>query len=303
MELTIKGENISEPISKCIYTENATGRADALDITVDDSSRNIESLRLKKGDVISVSDETQKSGKMYVSHVFYTGNTVMIRALSTDAKRFTEKTQYKKAISFEEIAKEVANETGYGLNMVHTLNLHYQEVQRQNETPVAYLARRLALEGFQMRIYDNTIIIFDERIQEQKDAVDDLSEDKLQQLAMSTSDAGLIASIRNRCKAEGYTIDTYTQSGLPGKALDKNILCSSIAESERFCKALMREANKYEYLTSGRLEGLNKSTGQTIEFETNKAGFSGKKYIYKVAHDLVSETQMLYMRNVIAGGY
>ena len=109
--------------------------------------------------------------------------------------------------------------------------------------------------------------------------------------------------VPDRCKAEGYTIDTYTQSGLSGKALEKNILCSSIAESERFCKAIMREANKYEYLTSGRLEGLNKSTGQIIEFETNKAGFSGKKYIYKVAHDLASENQMLYMRNVIAGGY
>ena len=86
MELTIKGENISEPISKCIYTENATGRADVLDINIDDSSRNIEALRLKKGDIISASNEAQKSGKMYISHVFYTGSTVVIRALSTDEK-------------------------------------------------------------------------------------------------------------------------------------------------------------------------------------------------------------------------
>lgn len=303
MELIINGEGIAEPIGICIFDEYATSRADALEVKIEDSGKNIEAMRLKKGDVISASTDELETGKMFISKIGYAGSSVMIRAVSTDAERFKEKTQYKESISFEEMIKEVAKETGYEAQMIHTLNLFYKELQRQNETPTEYLARRLALECFQMRVHDEKLIIYDERIQEQKNTVDDLSESTLQNAMMSTSDAGLIASIENRCRAEGYTIHTIVRSGLTGKALEKNISCSSIAESERFCRALMREANKYEYMVSGKVEGLKKAVGQTVGFDTEKEGFSGKKYIYRVTHDLMNSNQMLYMRNVIAGGY
>lgn len=303
MELIINGEEIAEPIGRCIFDEYATNRADVLEVTIDDSRKNIEAMNLKKGDIISASEDQIKTGKMFISKIGYTGNSISIRAVSTDAKRFTEKTQYKESISFEEMIKEVAKETGYEAKMIHTLNLFYKELQRQNETPTAFLARRLALESFQMRVHDEKIIIFDERIQEQKDIMDELNEDTLQNAIMNTNDAGLIASIENRCKADGYTIHTIVRSGIAGKTIERNILCSSIAESERFCRSLMREANKYEYLTSGRVEGLEKSVGQTVGFNTNKRGFSGKKYIYRVTHDLSNRNQMIYMRNVINGGY
>lgn len=303
MELIINGETIAEPIEKCIYDDYVTNRADALEVRLDDSSKYIEAMRIKKGDIITAEAESIKTGKMFISNVGYAGNSVIIRALSTDAERFKEKTQFKESISFEEIIKEVAGETGYEAKMIHTLNLFYKEVQRQNETPISYLAKRLALESFQMKVNDEKIIIFDERIQEQKNSVGELDENSLQGIAMSTSDAGLIASIENRCKAEDYTIHTIVKSGLPGKTLEKNILCNSIAESERFCRAIMREANKYEFLTSGRIDGLSKTAGQTIDFDTSKAGFSGKKYIYRALHDLSDGNQMLFMRNVVAGGY
>lgn len=303
MELIINGEEIAEPIGMCIFDEYATSRADALEVKIEDSGKNIEAMRLKKGDVISASTDELETGKMFISKIGYAGSSVMIRAVSTDAERFKEKTQYKESISFEEMIKEVAKETGYEAQMIHTLNLFYKELQRQNETPTEYLARRLALECFQMRVHDEKLIIYDERIQEKKNTVDDLSESTLQNTMMSTSDAGLIASIENRCREEGYTIHTVVRSGLTGKALEKNISCSSIAESERFCRALMREANKYEYMVSGKVEGLKKAVGQTVGFDTEKEGFSGKKYIYRVTHDLMNSNQMLYMRNVIAGGY
>lgn len=303
MELIINGEEIAEPIGMCIFDEYATSRADAMEVKIDDSGKNIEAMGLKKGDVISASTDELETGKMFISKIGYAGSSVMIRAVSTDSERFKEKTQYKESISFEEMIKEVAKETGYEAQMIHTMNLFYKELQRQNETPTEYLARRLALECFQMRVHDEKLIIYDERIQEQKNTVDDLSESTLQNTMMSTSDVGLIASIENRCRAEGYTIHTIVRSGLTGKALEKNILCSSIAESERFCRALMREANKYEYMVSGKAEGLKKAVGQTVGFETAKAGFSGKKYIYRVTHNLINSNQMLYMRNVIEGGY
>ena len=78
---------------------------------------------------------------------------------------------------------------------------------------------------------------------------------------------------------------------------------TSIAESERFSYGLMREANKYEFLTSGWVEGLERKTGESINLETDKRDFSGKNYIYAVKHDLIRERQEIMLRKPIEGEY
>ena len=153
-------------------------------------------------------------------------------------------------------------------------------------------------------MYDNSLIIYDEKKMEKKETVADYSEeDFLSEPEYSTTDAHLIESIQNTYKHKNYIIRTNVKSGLNGKNINTSMAVTSIAESERFSYGLMREANKYEFLTSGWVEGLERKTGESINLETDKRDFSGKNYIYAVKHDLIRERQEIMLRKPIEGEY
>lgn len=304
MELTIRGESFEEEVEECLYEEYSSARCDALQVVLDDTGGHLRPLGLKKGEMIQAEELTQRTGAMYISKIGYMKDKIMIRALSTDLTCFKEKNTYRESISFYEMVKEMEKETGYKLNLVNRLDCMYIDITRNQLNPIKYLTRRLRLEGYQLRVYDNTLIVYDEKLQERKEAVEDYEEeDFLTDPEYSTADAHLIESVRNTYKYENYMIRTNVKSGLSGKNIDTSIAVTSIAESERFSYGLMREANKYEFLTSGWVDGLERKTGESINLDTDKQDFSGKNYIYAIKHDFVRDRQEIMLRKSIAGDY
>ena len=304
MELTIREESVTEEVEECLYEEYSSARCDALQMVLNDAKGYLKALGLKKGEIIRAEELKLSTGTMYISKIDYIKDKIAIRGLSTDLTCFKEKSAYRENISFLEMVKEIEKETGYQLNLVNKLDCTYIDVTRNQLNPVRYLTQRLRLEGYQLRVYDNTLIVYDEKIQERKEAEEDYDEeDFLEDPGYSTSDAHLIESVRNTYKYGKYIIRTNVKSGLNGKNIDASIAVTSIAESERFSRGLMREANKYEFLTSGWLDGLERMTGESINLDTDKKDFSGKNYIYEIKHDLVRNRQKIRMRKPIAGDY
>lgn len=304
MELRIRGENYEEMINQCEYDEYAAARCDALQLLLNDNEKELRNMKLQKGEVIRAITDNVDSGDMYISNISYQGESVIIRALSTKLSCFKEKSFYRDNISFIEMVKEIEKETGYKLNLIHTLDRSYIDITRMQQNPVAYLTERLRLEGFMLRVYDNRLIIYDERIQEAKETVATMDETDFDgNLNYDTKDAHLIESIENTYKSDTHVISTLVKSGLEGKNLKTSIAVSSIAESERFTKGLMREANKYEYLTSGWVSALDRKAGQSIDLDCDVFGHNGKNYIYAIKHDLRNERQKLFLRKPIEGDY
>lgn len=304
MEVTIRGESFGEEVEECLYEEYSSARCDALQMVLDDTGGRLKPLGLKKGEMIQAEELNQKTGAMYISEIGYKKDNVIIRALSTDLTCFKEKNTYRESISFLEMVKEIEKETGYKLNLVNELDCMYIDITRNQLNPIRYLTKRLRLEGYQLRVYDNTLIIYDEKLQERKETVEDYKEeDFLTDPEYDTSDAHLIESVRNTYKYENYLIKTDVKSGLNGKNIDTSIAVTSIAESERFSYGLMREANKYEYLASGWVDGLERRTGESINLDINLQGFLGKNYIYAIKHDFINDRQKIMMRKPIAGDY
>ena len=304
MEFTIRGESFDEEVEECLYKEYSSARCDALQMVLNDTGGYFGSLGLKKGELIYAEEAGVKTGAMYISKIEYSKNKIGIRALSTDLQCFKEKNAYRESISFLEMVKEIEKETGYKLNLVNSLDCMYIDITRKQLNPIRYLTERLRLEGYQLRVYDNSLIIYDEKKMEKKETVADYSEeDFLSEPEYSTTDAHLIESIQNTYKHKNYIIRTNVKSGLNGKNINTSMAVTSIAESERFSYGLMRDANKYEFLTSGWVDGLERKTGESINLETDKRDFSGKNYIYAVKHDLIRERQEIMLRKPIEGEY
>lgn len=298
MELTIKNEQMNHVnVGTCIYEDYAGGRCDALLVSLSDAEGIVRRMKLKKGDAISAAQGVRKSGEMYISTVRYEGDSIIIRAVSTDADSRRTKNDAKTDISFYEMLKDVEAETGYELICKDIPDVHYKGITRINKNPMQFMERRLQLEGYGAKIYNRKLIVFNEAEREKEPTEDRITEAGFNgKPNFKTSDSDLIASVKNTYLYGEQMISTYIQSGLIGKAITENMAVTSIEESERFSKGIMRLANKNEYLASGWVTGLERSAGRTIELDTDIYGHAGINFIYAVEHDLINERQCLCMR-------
>lgn len=306
MELILSGEKMDIQITEALYSDYAAARCDSLQLFLNDENREIRKMyEMRKGTALQLDTDEISTGEMYISELSYLGAAIYVKALSMPCRCFKERTFYRSKLSFEEMVKEIQAETGLKLKMIDTLDYFYIDITRTKENPIKYLNSRLQLEGFQLKIKDNTLIVYDERKQEEKEAVVTYSEaDFVREPRYTTKDAHLVSTIENMYKPqEGRIIHSIVSSGLEGKNLQTNIAVSSISESERITKSIMREANKYEFMITGTVEGLLRRAGQVVNIECDIPDFAGKNYIYQITHDLIGKKQDLKMRKIISGDY
>ena len=300
----INGSQVSASPSVLTYTENASGRCDTLFATFPDASGELGALGIEKGQEMEAVSGSIETGRMYISEVQWGGGAVSIKAASAPGTLMEQNASWEKA-SFGEIIKDIAEEAGLALSVMHPLDVHYESVARLEMPPLEFLHERLLLESYAFRVRDGSIEVYDERIAENAQHEQQLwTGDFLKGLSCLTSDAGLVAAVYNSClTSDGRVIQTYVQSGLPGKTLRRTMTASSIDESERFSKGVMRAANKNEFITEGAISGLDYRAGQTVWLVDAPHGHDGLNYVQRIQNDLIGGTQALSMRKPIAGGY
>ncbi len=289
----------------CIHWAYLTGRCDSLDMTFDNSEGNITALKLRKGDTVQALEGNDDTGEMYISGIDYSGSTAAVHALSLPLSAFKTKTRSWENVSMTALVRDALEGTGLKIKLEDRPSFTYKEVTMVEEEPLKFLAGRLSMEGFGIRVNNNTVYVFDERTLEKADYELQLTaEDFSDSPKYSTKDAGLIESVENTYTAsDGRIINTVRESGIEGKVIRLSMAVSSVGESIRFSDGIMRAANKFEYLAEGDMEELDHSPGEVVYLADAPAGHTGENLIYMVKNDLASISQTLYMRRPIEGGY
>ena len=300
-----EGQPMDEEPDVCQYTDNADGRCDTLLLGFYDSNDRLKGLSLKKGAEVQALHVGIDTGAMYVSEIRRAGRMVSIKALSTRPGLKAASSASWDRVSFYELITSVARETGLEVKLLNPIDAQYETVTRINQPPVQFLQSRLALEGFCCKVRDNAIIIYNERIQEKKAYIQQLKDGDFDgSPEYETNDASLAAACVNSYEtAEGALIRTRIESGLPGRILSENIVVSTIGESERYCRGILRQANKYEYTASGEILGGNYEAGQTVYLADAPDGHAGLNYLYRVTSNFILDVQTLDMRRPIQGDY
>lgn len=306
MTIYFNGEQYDGEADSCIFMAYLTGRCDSLDMTFDNSEGKITALNLEKGDVVQALEGNADTGEMYISGIDYSGTTAAIRALSLPLSAFKTKTQYWENVSMMALIKDALKETDLEIVFEDKPVFTYKEAAMMEEEPLKFLTGKLSLEGYGIRVNNNTAYIFDEKALEKSDYISpQLTEESFSSPPnYSTKDAGLIESVENTYTAsDGTLINTTQRSGIEGKVMRLNMAVSSVGESIRFSNGIMRTANKFEYLAEGSMENLDYAPGDVVYISDAPFGHTGENLIYMVKNDLSGSTQTLYMRRPIEGGY
>lgn len=323
--------DISEDISKYFlsfsYTDNLSGAADDINLTLEDRAQiwmadwypegegNMMDITIHTYNRVSLDDgeETFHVGKFEIDEVEIAGfpSTVQIKGVSVigeSSLRGTKKNQTWEEISVWKCADDICQRNGLTLLWDCDENPNLDHVEQADESDLEFLQRITKERGMSLKISTEQVIIFDDYKYETKDPVITVYKPGVKaELDSSTmpvrgvTDYGFRSKTRDtyyRCEVkyqkdkkkeviEGAFQDPHKDKG---RVLHVKEQVENQAEAEKLAKKKLREANK-EAVTGNfaTIGNTNFAAGQVITMK-NFGKFDGNYLAVKVNHEIASGT-------------
>ncbi len=318
---TSVSKNILKFVTGFSYKDCASGKADQIDITVQDKEGLwIYSWFPKDGDYIKAKIKTINwnkegdsklfdCGLFFIDDLSFSGppNVLSIGALSMPQNNFStyEKTQTWEKVTVEQVAKRISDSAGLQL-YYDADTVQIESTEQSNKSDMNFLYSLCSDYGLAMKVYNNKIIIFDEMKYESRKSVLTLSKTDLISWNGSASKYGVYDGVElsysGTSKKETINYSFKVRDG--SRILRLNDSVDSVAEAEKVAKAKLRAANKEENKLSISMKGnLNPVSGCCVDI-VGLGVFDGKYYVDELTHKLGGGfTTNCELHRVLEGGY
>ena len=319
-------KDISADISKYLksisYTDNLSGEADDLQITLEDKSGLWQStwmpekgalldamLQQKYWQTLSALPQSLRLGLFEIDEITSSGypSEVQIKAVSVpdnNTLRGTERSRSWEKAKLQVIANDIASDAGMSLFWDTEENPVLDRAEQTEQSDLSFLYAICKDKGLALKISDKKIIVFDEAKYEAEKAKITIvkpgtvykKESGMKYLFVGTgySLRTKIRDIYAACRvsyqqgsSKSNIEATYTVAGKKGKTLQVNEQVESVAEALNLAKKRLREKNKDE--VTGSLNMLGNFvllSGVTV----NLLGFGAfdDNLITRASHDIGS---------------
>lgn len=326
------GVDISKYIEKDLlsfrYTDNASGTADDIEITLkDEKGIWLKEWRPQKGDTIEAEIQTlnwkkdgDKSnlfcGSFILDEPEYAGRprTITLRAISTPSNTNftnTKRTQAWENIKLSTIGRDIANRAGLSFFFDSSVDPIFKR-QEQTDTPdMTFLAELCEKEGLAFKVTDKKIVIFDEAKYEKRSSVAKFIEDSstvlsynLKTTMANTAYAGCQVTYYDP-KLKQTVKYLFTIKEDIDEKKDKiykiNSKVGTGEEAKRLAQKTLRKLNKMEYQARLTVVGNIALVGGNCTDLVGFGAFDGKYYIDKAVHNLPGYTTEIELHRVLEG--
>ncbi|MEK3996674.1 hypothetical protein MKY29_18330 [Psychrobacillus sp. FSL K6-2365] len=332
VEVFYQGIDITTTLSKDLlsfnYTDNASGEADSIDISINDARRKwIEKWNFEQGDTLKANivtinwrkeGETKRlpCGLFMVDEPEYSGrpSVITLKGISTPANSnfmHTKRSKAWKNITIKALAKEIANRYGLQLFFDSKTNPTLKKVEQSESPDAAFFQQVCEDEGFAFKVTDQQIIVFNEKDYESKKTIATFHESGSTVLNYSfkptMTDTGYAGvSLRyydsKKTKLIEYLYAIREIDPKKDKVYKLNRRVANEEEAIRLARSTLRKKNKKQVTATLELVGdtriLASSTIELVGFGV----FSGKYYVDKASHSLSGYKTTLEVHKVL-GGY
>lgn len=298
MKLLFEGVDITSQvnINKADATDCSGMQADSLDIVFEDTSKAWSEWGPQKGNTIRIVDQDYDTGVMFIDEIIQSQGLYALKALSTPLSVKVKKSQRWQEIRFGKVANDIAIRNGLKLSTYEISDYLYDSISQMNENDLDFLNRICIREGYSLKISNQNLIIYDERIREKVSPTEynwfELESPLFEKQSCGVYKACLVKYLT--LSGEYIKCLTADQTILAGGVLEKNICVSSAAEAERWAKGFLWHANKYETLGSFSLPfqpGLSAASVISVPQIT-----PSKFFISRIRHDFINQKSYLNVR-------
>lgn len=304
MKVLYQGVDIYPDISvgRCWHDMHAWGSMDSLTVDFGDTRNVWDAWGPAEGDEIEVSDGAARTGKMFVSSVVPQSSRMTVVAYPAPPSFRERRCKSWESVRLMQLVSEVARNSGLEWTTYGLENYEYQYVEQDNVSDMAFLNRRLTLEGAAMVVFDGTIVCYSGQWAEEQDAAGELSIVPGVDYEFRDDTARAYGSCT---VTDGTTTATWTAGD--GKNLRKVLpeRISSVGEAERFAKGLLREANREAVRMTVRTDSMLKgyAAGSVVNVDAISAlSWSGKAFVSAMRHDYYDAKAKMWLTKPL-GGY
>ena len=315
--------DISKYLKSISYTDNLSGEADDLQITLEDKAGLWQStwmpekgalldviLQQKYWQTLSALPQSWRLGLFEIDEITSSGypSEVQIKAVSVpdnNTLRGTERSRSWEKAKLQVIANDIASAAGMSLFWDTEENPVLDRAEQTEQSDLSFLYAICKDKGLALKISDKKIIIFDEAKYEAEKAKITIvkpgtvykKESGMKYLFVGTgySLRTKIRDIYAACRvsyqqgsSKSNIEATYTAAGKKGKTLQVNEQVESVAEALNLAKKRLREKNKDEVTGSLNMLGnfvlLSGVTVNLLGF----GAFDDKYLITRASHDIGS---------------
>lgn len=327
IKVVYEDKDITRDIEKDVmgfsYTDNASGTADDISITLRDNNKKwINEWKPTKGDRIEISIETLNwrhegdnqrlnCGKFMVDDVDYSGRprSLTIGAISTPANSdFMQvpKNRTWSHSSLKEIATSLTKNYHIGLFYDTNANPIIQFIEQSDQSDSSFLLDLCKKNGLAIKIYNEKLVIFSEQEYESKKSVDILDEKDMLSWSAKNSWADTGYKSCEVAYTDPVTNNNYKYiftdaKSQSNKVYKVNETVSSYAEAQVLAKSILRERNKTEHTFSFSVPGNVKLVASSCVDIVGFGLFDGKYYIDKVTHNINGFTSNVDTHRVLEG--
>lgn len=315
--------DISKYLKSISYTDNLSGEADDLQITLEDRDGLWQStwmpekgalldviLQQKYWQNLSALPQSLRLGLFEIDEITSSGypSEVQIKAVSVpdnNTLRGTERSRSWEKARLQVIANDIALAAGMSLFWDTEENPVLDRAEQTEQSDLSFLYAICKDKGLALKISDKKIIVFDEAKYEAEKAKITIlkpgavykEESGMKYLFVGTgySLRTKIRDIYAACRvnyqqgsSKSNIEATYTVAGKKGKTLQVNEQVESVAEALNLAKKRLREKNKDE--VTGSLNMLGNFvllSGVTVDL-LGFGAFDGRYLITRASHDIGS---------------
>lgn len=324
LKLVYEGTDISRDIAGDFlsfeYTDNESGQADDVAITLKDSAGLWAGPWLPgKGDTIQATIVDEGFGELYcgrfsIDDLLYSlpPRQLQIKGVSVPVKKSIRRQKKSKAwedANLEKIASEIADESGLSFVFDSPSSPQYDRIDQHEESDLEFINRLCSDDGLSLKITDNQLVIFSQSKYESQKAVKiiELGKANLDSINFETqsydvySECTVSYSDPTTEELIEYTFkDPNFKDGMKLKLVKR---AASFADAERMAMSALRRKNKNETKASFTLAGDTEIVAGIVVALKGFGRFDGNYIIDTAKHTLSSGYKVQADARKVLEGY
>lgn len=293
MQLIYEGKDISNDISvrSAKIFDRAGEKLDCIELEFNNPDNEWSSWKPEKNHQVILEQEGFSSGIMYIHSINQLNGFIKIICLPIQDSSKEKHTKSWEDVTLMEILHEISFKNGLQLKTYGIQNYRYRFVSQVDQSDFLFLHTRCLLEGYVMKVSDNSLVVYDERLMENQSPI---LINRVDVLGEYTYKDGAI-KVYGSAKLGDYT---YTSPEHTGPVLSIDIPTSSIGEAERFSKNKLRAVNKYEKNMQFSIK-FNPGIAAGCAIEMRGFGLADNRYyVYAVIQDFANDKTNLMVRTI-----
>ncbi len=283
------GVDITKDITvlSCVMTDSNGGKQDYIKISFANGGKVWQDWKPQYNDEVQIIHGYSDSGIMYINGIGSNENSYTLILLPTPTTAKKKKSRIWRKVKLSEIINDVSKSIGFKVDFYGFKDYIYSTKTQINTTDIAFMCEACAYEGFNVKIFNKTFIIYDEKALYLSEAIGTIKPDECAFYSFDDENIPLSAVTVKYFDIAKKQVISYTANAkdIDGGSITLSIKVDNQAQAERIATNYLQKNNNYIECGILKLKNADAfASGSIINLEEFD-GYNGKWYINESVFD------------------